>query len=206
MPRLYTTCETLDGTKVPITFQSVFHESSDNPIFNVKLDGSSDALGKMTDCGYGTEVHLFLAEKGLAPEFLGTCTLDGRPTVYVMEKLGTSWITLEDWGRGVDRGDPAGVENQIMEIIDLLEDKGYVHGDLRASNIMISRDMDKEGYFKLNVIDFDWAGTAGQACYPIDRNDDVEDWPHGSEQGSPIALGHDREMINNWWRAFIVNA
>ena len=188
-----------------MTFQSVFHESSNKPIFDVKLNGSSDALGKMSDCGYGTEVHRFLAEKGLAPEFLGTCALEERPTVYVMEKLGPSWITLEDWGRCAGRGDPTDVGNQITEIIDLLEEKDYVHGDLRPSNIMISRNMDKEGHFKVNVIDFDWAGKAGQACYPIDRNDDIEDWPEDSEQGYPIALGHDRVLVKNWWEDFIAN-
>jgi len=215
VPRVYTTCRKLDGTEVPITFESVYHSTLSQHIFNVKLNGTRHALGKMTHRSYGTEVHRFLAEHGFAPEFIGTCALDGRPTVYVMEKLSRSWVTLEDWGGCAESGDPPTVlkqvRKQLMEIVILLENKGYVHGDLRAPNIMIARDMDKDpedkqDRFKLKIIDFDWAGEAGKVCYPIERNDDIQDWPCGSKQGYPIGRHHDRLVVNNWWERFIETA
>jgi len=213
----------LDGTEVSITFLSVFHEAWDKPIFNVKLGGTFealaklgktcgvlpkphgtwDALAKMTERAYGTGVHQFLAKKGFAPQLFGECTLESRPTVHVMDKLDDTWMTLEDWGKTIKAEQRPTVRVQvrgrIMEIINLLERKTYVHGDLRTANIMVEKDTGK-----LQIIDFDWAGKAGHTCYPIDRNDTIKDWPQGSKQGYPIALGHDRSLVENWLKRFLV--
>ena len=89
VPRLYPICRKLDGTETSITFLSVFHASWDKPIFNAKLDESCEVLAKMSDRAYGSAVHEFLAEQGFAPKLLGTCTLEGRPTIYVWK----SWTT-----------------------------------------------------------------------------------------------------------------
>ena len=202
VPRLYWTCRKLDGTEVPITFLSVFHGSQNKPIFNAKLDGAYDVIGKMTDCAYGAAVHEFLAEQGFAPKLLGTCTLDDRPTIYVMERLDNSWITLETWEQYSAAWQRLTVrpqvENGVKHIVGLLEGKGYVHGDLRTTNIMIKRVS-----HELKVIDFDWAGEAEHSHYPIDRNDDIEDWPKGSKQGGVISMGHDRTLVNNWLTGFL---
>ena len=126
--------------------------------------------------------------------------------MYVMEKLGDRWVTLADWGGHVDSvSDPTvalyQVYNRIMKIIDTLEGKGYVHGDLRCTNILVNMDT-----LQVKVVDFDWAGEAGGTYYPIDRNDEIECWPQGSVKGYPIALGDDRKLVNNWWEAFIAKA
>jgi len=47
----------------------------------------------------------------------------------------------------------------------------------------------------LRVIDFDWAGEAGQVCYPAERNRDIW-WP--GEAGGPIEQDHDSRMVNSW--------
>src|SRR5690349_5531446 len=84
VPRLY---RALDDTEQPIAFLSVFHASWDKPIFNARLDGISDiVLAKVADPSraYGAAVHQFLADNAFAPKLFGKCTLDGRPTLYVM--------------------------------------------------------------------------------------------------------------------------
>ena len=48
---------------------------------------------------------------------------------------------------------------------------GFVHGDLRPPNIIITNNGPQ-------IIDFDWAGKIGIACYPVDINPEV-DWPEG---------------------------
>ena len=202
VPRLYPTCRKVDGTEAPITFLSVFHASWDKPIFNAKLDGTGDVLAKMTDRAYGITVHEFLGERGFAPKLLGVCTLDDRPTVYVMEKLDNTWMTLADWEGSIapllrSTVRPQ-VQNQINHIIGLLEEKGYVHGDLRTTNIMIRKESNE-----LKVIDFDWAGDAGHTCYPVDRNDEIQEWPKNSMHGGAIAIGDDRALVNNWWATFL---
>ena len=47
----------------------------------------------------------------------------------------------------------------------------------------------------LRVIDFDWAGEAGQVRYPAERNRDIW-WP--GEAGGPIEQDHDSRMVNSW--------
>jgi len=210
VPLLYDNCREsgYSGATTPIAILSGFHEAWNKRIFNAKLSGHRDVLAKMTHRPYGDVVHKFLALEGFAPDYLGTCDLDhdGAPRMHVMEKLGHSWVTLADWGGRVHSPwDPAGlldrVHNSIMKIIDLLEGKGYVHGDLQSTNIMVDRDT-----FRIKVVDFDWAGEAGKTYYPIDRNDEINYWPEGSRNGCPIALGDDRVLVQNWWRDFIEKA
>ena len=51
----------------------------------------------------------------------------------------------------------------VKEALALFHKDGYVHGDLRETNIMVKRDrVDSEG---LGVIDFDWAGKENAVRY-----------------------------------------
>jgi len=52
-----------------------------------------------------------------------------------------------------------------------------------------------EKYVDIKVIDFDWAGKAGEVCYPAERNTDIQ-WP--GEAGAPILKEHDSEMVPSW--------
>ena len=47
----------------------------------------------------------------------------------------------------------------------------------------------------LKVIDFDWAGVAGDAVYPLNRNPDVS-WP--GEDGMLISIEDDKKMMESW--------
>jgi len=86
-------------------------------------------------------------------------------------------------------------------------EKKFVHGDLRANNLLISVKFTTDGCSiqsrpnsvpplpYLKVIDFDWAGVAGVVTYPPHRNPDVQ-WP--GKSGKPIMDTHDRIMIDSW--------
>lgn len=50
---------------------------------------------------------------------------------------------------------------------------GFVHGDLRSPNIMITTAGPQ-------LIDFDWAGKLGNAYYPVDINREIK-WPKGKK-------------------------
>ena len=156
----------------------------------------------MVSHAYGQNVHEFLGNRGFAPKLLGVCTLEGRPTIYVMEKLDESWVSLDAWDGSVesDRRDAvrSDIGKGIEYIIGLLEEKGYVHGDLRASNIMVC-----ENSLELKVVDFDWAGEAGQTCYPFDRSGGVKEWPRGPTPNGPIPGGHDSALAGSWFATFL---
>jgi len=53
--------------------------------------------------------------------------------------------------------------------------------------------MDKS--MDLKVIDFDWAGEAGQVYYLAERNKEIQ-WP--SEAGGPIEQDHDSKIVDSW--------
>ena len=52
-----------------------------------------------------------------------------------------------------------------------------------------------ENSVELRVVDFDWAGKAGQVCYPAERNTDIQ-WP--GKAGEAILKKHDSEMVDSW--------
>ena len=43
----------------------------------------------------------------------------------------------------------------------------------------------------MRFVDFDWAGKAGEARYPVTRNSALS-WAPGSEAGGCIETAHDR--------------
>ncbi|KIO28452.1 hypothetical protein M407DRAFT_242998 [Tulasnella calospora MUT 4182] len=84
-----------------------------------------------------------------------------------------------------------------------MEEANVVHGDLRPNNVMLEVGSDttpvcsgEEQGVNLRVVDFDWAGEADKVCYPLQRNEDIT-WP--GDAGTPIKVGHDRILVNNWW-------
>jgi len=117
-----------------------------------------------------------MADNGLAPKLYGYAEMEGAPTAYVMEYLDPSvWQTLYQLSKSKKKpGKPtvSQLRGALQEIITVLDEKSYVHGDLRSNNIMIRTDvMDKS--VELKVVDFDWAGIAGQVRYPAERNREI---------------------------------
>ena len=56
---------------------------------------------------------------------------------------------------------------------------GNVHGDLRNANIIVRGARGLAPQSDVRLIDFDWAGRAGEVCYPLTRNAEL-DWAPGS--------------------------
>jgi hypothetical protein len=124
-------------------------------------------LVKMLSTPYEENAHLALSTQGYAPTFYGTFERSPYPVLYVMEHLSDDWVTLEEFElRNVKCGGTVepfldGIRTVLDQIIDILEAKGFVHGDLRIVNIMIEVEEDgrglkpKGGLVKLKVVDFD---------------------------------------------------
>jgi aminoglycoside phosphotransferase len=65
-----------------------------------------------------------------------------------------------------------------------------VHGDFCDTNVMVHGD-------EFQVIDIDWAGTLGEANYPVFVNKGMDlEWPLDMEDGSPILAKHDIWMLS----------
>lgn len=64
-----------------------------------------------------------------------------------------------------------------------------MHGDVRDTNIMLSPDGE------IMLVDFDWAGKAGEIRYPMNVNREDIWRPDGAVDGNLILADHDIAML-----------
>ena len=202
-PRIYDSCTLLEpefnGEVGFLTFVSRPNDAYKR-LFLATLTSCSipglQVLVKLVPRSYSRDVHKHMADNGLAPELYGYAEVDGAPTAYVMEYLDpSSWQTLyEFFESDTTAVDATQLQEAVESILKMLDSKDFVHGDLRTNNIMIRTDV-IEKCVDVKVIDFDWAGKAGEVCYPAERNTDIQ-WP--GEAGAPILKEHVSEMVHSW--------
>ena len=223
-PRLYRRCVVQDGSEQSEAtlsfaeqqpfygnhrslFVATMHLPNPHPPVSV--------LVKLVKGKYADDVHRLLAKHGLAPKLYGQIQVEGAPTAYVMEALGSSWETLHDVLQKSKGGCKSklghdhkeGVRLSLKLVLDLLQCMGFVHGDMRPNNIMVQVDeqhlpsiSNTDGVANVRIVDFDWAGSDGVVFYPDTRNNQIEDvrWP--GKAGGPIEVGHDEFLVASWWR------
>ena len=143
---------------------------------------------------YSERAHRILADQGLAPRLLyhGRLCSDSKPS-YTYNSLSMVVMEYID-GDTFDKSklNKSMIETVRLELrraLNLLHDKELVFGDLRPPNVMITKDK------KVKLIDFDWAGEAGQVEYPHLLSSAVE-WPKGVQTLDPIKKEHDLEMLD----------
>ena len=141
-----------------------------NLIFDATLRGEA-VLAKVVLRSYGMGVHAHLATQSMAPQLYGTSDVQGSATVVIMELLEGSWVTLFDYRNNrYPNGIPSDPKGRLLTrleaMLESLEAAGMVHGDFRMANIMVKPGEEE----KAKLIDFDWAGAAGNARYPVTRS------------------------------------
>ncbi|KAL0947855.1 hypothetical protein HGRIS_013917 [Hohenbuehelia grisea] len=150
-PRVYLDCAPVEGQESLGSLKDFAPSRfAHRLIFSATLARPSSApervFVKLMTRPYGEKVHELLARHGYAPQLYGRKVLDGVPTAYVMEHLGSSWVSLYDLSKGDRRGILRsqavrdGIKLRIDGIISILQEAMMVHGDLRANNIMIRLD------------------------------------------------------------------
>lgn len=162
-----------DGHIVPHVFTGVL------------LANKKQVVIKFTET-YGTIVHEFLYENGYAPK-IHHVEESGRFQVVVMDKV--EGLCINDYIReNVDRVEE--LRHQCMNILQVLNDKKYVHGDLRDVNLLV------DSCHQVKVIDFEWAGVEGEAFYPFFLNHVNLEWPEGASDGQKILRKHDKYWVS----------
>ncbi|KAI6098759.1 hypothetical protein F5141DRAFT_1032487 [Pisolithus sp. B1] len=144
---------------------------------------------------YSKEAHECCVTLNCAPALLGFNSIPGGWTIVAMEAL-TDYTSLYQ----LTKSTPLtlcvfeALYEEMLKCLKSFHDKGFVHGDIRDTNIMISHDRKN-----VKFIDFDWAGKADDknTRYPcnvntleVKRPDDVEGW-------APIQKCHDEAMLGN---------
>jgi hypothetical protein len=146
-----------------------------------RSDNDGPIVVKFTD-RYSEAVHRELAHAGLAPALHDIQKVSGLHMV-VMDFVGAARM----WDSRKDR-DTQALKDQLDRVLEVLKSNDFVHGDLRAANILVKDNGE------ISILDFDWAGKAGEAIYHKIPNPDLR-WPRGAELGEPITAEHDQFMI-----------
>jgi hypothetical protein len=144
---------------------------------------------------YSPEVHRFCADREHAPKLIAYEPLPGGWNMVVMDvlpidnhpssKRSGSYRQLSK----MDYQDRRPLEGPITSFIHELHEGGYVHGDLRDTNLFAGLD----GKFML--LDFDWAGPITKTFYPMHVNRYDVNRPDGANDGMEITVDHDLDML-----------
>jgi len=141
---------------------------------------------------YSREAHDFCASKGHAPKLIAYEPLAGGWNMVIMDALDIgdvqrpgSYRPLSQTGASVRQP----LKKAITSLIEELHNGGYVHGDLRDTNLFVG---DNKPFM---LLDFDWAGPIETARYPIHVNREGILRPHGAWDGEKILVQHDLDML-----------
>jgi hypothetical protein len=126
------------------------------------------------------------AEAGFAPRFVSISAISPSWHAVIMEALDLRRFTHSD----------VQIVDQLNDLYEFLVSNSYVHGDMRENNILVENLSGR-----LILINFDWAGIAGEATYPPFINSDIC-WPQGASSGMRITHDHDHYWISKYLNIF----
>jgi predicted Ser/Thr protein kinase len=174
-----------------VNFKYVERPFNDILLFRAKTPDNNELAIKYTR-QYSVDAHNLLSAKGLAPELHGFESIPGGWTMVVMEYIGESYQLLSK----LQSENRKRFKASIQQSVSLLHKHGFVHGDLRPSNVLVSKNESKA-----LIIDFDAAGKAGKVVYPPNLNTVDIEWPKDVTDGVLITEAHDNYMFERLFRA-----
>jgi serine/threonine protein kinase len=89
------------------------------------------------------------------------------------------------------------LEASVKAVVDVLHQGGFVHDDIRDSNVAVNRNWDEErDATNIKLIEFDWVGREGATVYPANINS----WYNtertiGARDGMPVTKEHDLVVV-----------
>ncbi|RGB28759.1 hypothetical protein C1646_593685, partial [Rhizophagus diaphanus] len=104
-------------------------------------------------------------------------------------------VTLDKITHNLDSRERTSLRTEIIEVVKILHDNNFVHGDLREGNILVCRHSERECGFDVKLVDFEWSGPVGTACYSHFMNHNAIHWPEGAEDGKKVTVEHDNTML-----------
>ena len=145
-----------------------------------KDQGSHDVVIKFTPA-YCKDAHEMLAR------------IQRAPTLWFCERVETVGMYVVVMGyeeaKPMDKLLKDEHIIQLKEAVEALHGAGYVHGDLRGPNVLITKD-------GLRIIDLDWCGKVGVARYPAHIYlSSGHGWHSEVCRGGLITKEHDEHMF-----------
>ncbi|KAI9459603.1 hypothetical protein HD554DRAFT_2176873 [Boletus coccyginus] len=134
---------------------------------------------------YSVEAHEHCVLLGCAPTLRGFEKIPGGWFMVVMDDISDGHETLFSKPVSIT------TKELIAEKLAKFHEAGFVHGDIRDTNVMVSKLDEKD----FNIVDFDWAGRASEVTYPACVNREI--WrPTDAIDGQPILAVHDIAMLH----------
>jgi serine/threonine protein kinase len=138
---------------------------------------------------YGKDLHLHCAAMGRAPPLLGFQELPGGWNMVVMEFM-ANYRPLSTFK---EQSMLSNLRITFMTLVDSFHKKNLVHGDLRATNVLVQKYGNE---LSMMLTDFDWAGSEGEVRYPLCLNRNGVRRPEGAVDGALITKVHDLQMAS----------
>ncbi|KAG2082262.1 hypothetical protein BD769DRAFT_1633430 [Suillus cothurnatus] len=191
-PRFYPTPDTYLRDKISVRFKYERSLECDAScvtyLAKTKEDNPINVVVKFVT-RYSEDVHKAMAEAEFAPKLLYYGKID---VMEGMPSYGGLRMVVMEYVDGMTAYSspqlPPSFHQELTKAIEYCHGKGFVFGDLRKPNIMITKDG------KVQLIDFDWAGREGKVTYPVSISPAI-DWPEGVQGLGPILKQHDHDML-----------
>jgi serine/threonine protein kinase len=137
-------------------------------------------------------LHSFCAERGHAPEIRGFKQLPGGWFAIAMDYVPLVNHSSQVFPPVHPSQSPHLTHLLNTWILDLqklvqsFHDEGLVHGDLREANMLCDGE-------RVMLVDFDWGGEVGKACYPHARL--CSELRNGRGGGNPVITKEDDRRV-----------
>jgi hypothetical protein len=141
---------------------------------------------------YLEAAHLFLQSYNSAPTLQHCIRISAEWTAVVMDMSRYKML----YGLSLTKDQQEKIQQKVEKTIQVLHDAGFVHGDVRSTNILIDLESLDSDDVRIHFVDFDWAGRIGEAKYPNDINGITVKRPEGAEGGKVITMEHDKMMVS----------
>ena len=89
-------------------------------------------------------------------------------------------------------------KTKLRDVVAILHQNDYVHGDLRDTNILVDSGSLDSGDVRVHIVDFDWDGREKEVKYPLHVNTSTVERPDGVGGNELITKEHDKKMINDY--------
>lgn len=158
-------------------------------VFVAKTEDDRKIVVKFAET-YNDVAHALLAAQGFAPQMFSCdrSTLAGFVIVIMDYVNGKQLRHKYHEGSRI----PTKILRQIRNALDHLHGEGFVFGDLRWPNVLITGEP-----VHIKLVDFDWCGKVREGEYPPDINHVATGWPEGVVPGGLMQFEHDKEMLMN---------
>lgn len=145
---------------------------------------------------YSQEAHSLCASMGAAPQLLGFEMIAGDWCMVVMDRIGEEYVEFHE-----SSCTPL-VVNKLRDVLSRLHQAGFVHGDIRDTNIMVPRS----GEPNFMLVDFDWAGKIGEVRYPMNvYRGVVGERSSGGQMGRTTESSSLLTTIFKWWSTYLTH-